>query len=81
MVESDERWMRLALRLAAKGRGFTNPNPMVGAVVVSKDNHPVGTGYHERVGEAHAEVNALEDAGQRAFGGTLATLEHLCAHP
>ena len=79
MVESDERWMRLALRLAAKGRGFTNPNPMVGAVVVSKDNHPVGTGYHERVGEAHAEVNALEDAGQRAFGGTLyCTLEPCC---
>jgi len=42
MVESDERWMRLALQLATKGRGFTNPNPMVGAVIVGKDNYPVG---------------------------------------
>ena len=79
MVESDERWMTLALQLATKGRGFTNPNPMVGAVVVGKDNHPVGTGYHEEVGGPHAEVNALEDAGQQAFGGTLyCTLEPCC---
>ena len=79
MVESDERWMRLALRIATKGRGSTNPNPMVGAVIVSKDNRPVGNGYHAEVGGAHAEINALDDAGQQAFGGTLyCTLEPCC---
>lgn len=54
----DERFMRIALELAAKGRGKTYPNPMVGAVVV-KNGRIVGRGYHKRAGGPHAEIIAL----------------------
>ena len=64
-----------ALELAERGRGMTHPNPVVGAVVVS-DGEVVGEGWHERKGGPHAEVIALEAAGERARGGTLfVTLE------
>jgi diaminohydroxyphosphoribosylaminopyrimidine deaminase/5-amino-6-(5-phosphoribosylamino)uracil reductase len=64
-----------ALELAERGRGTTYPNPVVGAVVVS-DGEVVGEGWHERKGAPHAEVIALEAAGDRARGGTLfVTLE------
>jgi diaminohydroxyphosphoribosylaminopyrimidine deaminase / 5-amino-6-(5-phosphoribosylamino)uracil reductase len=64
-----------ALELAERGRGATHPNPVVGAVVVS-DGEVVGEGWHERKGGPHAEVIALEAAGDRARGGTLfVTLE------
>lgn len=43
---SDSKYMRLAIKLAQKGAGYVNPNPMVGAVIV-KDNHIIGQGYHE----------------------------------
>jgi len=75
----DERYMRRALLHAARGQGRTTPNPMVGAVVVSSDGVVVGHGWHARAGEAHAEVHALEAAGERARGGTLyVTLEPCC---
>ncbi len=67
---SDDIFMREALRLAGKGRGWTSPNPMVGAVVVQQ-GVIVGRGYHERVGGPHAEVNALREAGAGAAGGVL----------
>ena len=71
----DERWMRLALRLARLGEGKTRPNPPVGAVVV-KSGRPVGRGFHPRAGDPHAEVFALRQAGRRASGATLyVTLE------
>lgn len=74
----DEVYMKRALELAAKGAGRTNPNPLVGAVLV-KDGEIVGEGYHEVYGGAHAEVNAIRDAGQRAEGATLyVTLEPCC---
>ncbi len=77
VVES-ETWMRLALDLAERGRGAVEPNPLVGAVVV-RDNHIVGEGWHERFGQAHAEVNALLHAGPAARGATLyCTLEPCC---
>jgi diaminohydroxyphosphoribosylaminopyrimidine deaminase/5-amino-6-(5-phosphoribosylamino)uracil reductase len=64
-----------ALELAERGRGTTRPNPVVGAVVV-RDGEVVGEGWHERKGGPHAEVVALEAAGERARGGTLyVTLE------
>jgi diaminohydroxyphosphoribosylaminopyrimidine deaminase/5-amino-6-(5-phosphoribosylamino)uracil reductase len=75
----DEWFMRQALQLAAKGRGFTSPNPMVGAVVV-QDGAIVGRGYHERVGGPHAEVNALRHAGHRAAGATLYVTLEPCNH-
>src|SRR5262245_18468331 len=64
-------YMDRALFHAARGRGRTSPNPMVGAVVVSPDGVVVGYGYHERAGAPHAEVRALEMAGPRAQGATL----------
>src|SRR5580765_4344774 len=77
---SDAPWMDRALFHAARGAGRTSPNPLVGAVVVSPDGVLVGQGYHERAGEAHAEVRALEDAGSHAHGGTLYCTLEPCAH-
>ena len=75
----DDERMRQALRLAAQGRGRTSPNPMVGAVVVTRDGGVVGTGYHERAGGDHAEVRALAEAGAAARGATVyCTLEPCC---
>ncbi len=73
-------YMDQALFHAERGRGRTNPNPLVGAVVVSPDGVVVGEGCHERIGEAHAEVNALEMAGDRARGSTLYCTLEPCSH-
>ena len=71
--------MERALFHAARGSGRTSPNPLVGAVVVSADGVVVGQGFHERAGEPHAEIHALEAAGGRARGATLySTLEPCC---
>lgn len=70
--------MTLALRLAAKGRGTTSPNPMVGAVVV-RQGRIIGQGFHLRPGTPHAEIHALRQAGEQAQGATLyVTLEPCC---
>jgi diaminohydroxyphosphoribosylaminopyrimidine deaminase/5-amino-6-(5-phosphoribosylamino)uracil reductase len=80
MTPSDEKWMRRALELAERGRGFVEPNPLVGAVLVRNDQI-VGEGWHQRYGEAHAEINALAVAGEGAQGATLyVTLEPCCHH-
>jgi len=76
---NDKKYMRLALRLAIKGKGRTSPNPLVGAVIVRNDRI-VGRGYHKRVGEPHAEINALDMAGRRARGATLYLNLEPCAH-
>lgn len=77
-ADTDRRYMALALRLAAKARGRTRPNPMVGAVVVA-GRRIVGQGYHRRAGGPHAEILALEAAGRKAQGATLyLTLEPCC---
>jgi len=68
-----------ALELAERGRGTTYPNPVVGAVVVQGDE-VVGEGWHQRKGEAHAEVIALAAAGERAKGATLFVTMEPCAH-
>lgn len=71
--------MQRALLLAARGRGSTSPNPMVGAVVVDPDGVVVGSGFHEIAGGPHAEVVALHAAGARARAATLyCTLEPCC---
>ena len=76
---TDAALMRRALFHAARAEGGTVPNPMVGAVVVDADGVVVGQGYHERAGQAHAEVVALEAAGARARGATMyVTLEPCC---
>ena len=74
-------WMRRALELAALGAGRTSPNPLVGAVVLDSAGTLVGEGYHACAGTPHAEVHALQQAGERAQGGTLVvTLEPCCHH-
>jgi len=76
----DAEWMRLALELAELGEGDVHPNPLVGAVVASEDR-VVGRGYHRRFGGPHAEVFALDEAGEAARGATLyVTLEPCCHH-
>jgi len=77
---NDEKFMQVALKLAQKGEGAVNPNPLVGAVV-AKDGSVVGQGYHQKYGGPHAEVTALEEAGKDAPGATLyVTLEPCCHH-
>ncbi len=66
----EEKFMRRALKLADKGLSQTNPNPLVGAVLV-KNNKVIGEGFHRQFGEAHAEVNAINQAGKVAEGSTL----------
>ena len=75
----DTHFMKMALDLAQKGQGYTSPNPMVGAVVVS-NGQVVGKGYHEAAGQAHAEVNALDAAGDLAKGATLYVTLEPCNH-
>ncbi|MGD9365229.1 MAG: bifunctional diaminohydroxyphosphoribosylaminopyrimidine deaminase/5-amino-6-(5-phosphoribosylamino)uracil reductase RibD [Desulfobacteraceae bacterium] len=74
-----EKYMRTALELAAKGAGYVSPNPMVGAVMV-KDGRVVGQGYHQALGGPHAEVNAIDDAGEQARGATLYVTLEPCNH-
>lgn len=74
----DKSFMKLALQLAARAKGRTSPNPMVGAVVV-KDGIIVGRGFHQKAGTPHAEIHALREAGPQARGATLyVTLEPCC---
>ncbi|MCD6292607.1 MAG: bifunctional diaminohydroxyphosphoribosylaminopyrimidine deaminase/5-amino-6-(5-phosphoribosylamino)uracil reductase, partial [Deltaproteobacteria bacterium] len=71
--------MQAALGLARKALGLTAPNPMVGAVVVA-DGEIVGRGFHPRAGEPHAEVFALNDAGERALNAELFVTLEPCNH-
>lgn len=76
---SDREWMTRALALAAQGRGLTSPNPMVGAVLV-RDGRVVGEGFHTYEGLRHAEIIALEAAGENARGATLYVNLEPCCH-
>lgn len=75
----DRFYMQMALDLAARGTGHTSPNPLVGAVVV-QDRKVIGRGWHERFGGPHAEVNALNQAGDTARGATLYVTLEPCNH-
>lgn len=76
---ADQKYMRRALKLAELGEGAVSPNPMVGAVVV-KDGEIVGEGYHKKYGGAHAEVFALEQAGEAASGADVYVTLEPCSH-
>lgn len=81
MINSDRdvEHMAYALRLAQKGIYTTRPNPNVGCVITNTEGQIVGEGYHQRAGEAHAEINALAMAKEKARGGTAyVTLEPCC---
>lgn len=76
----DNYFMREAIRLARKGIGKTNPNPVVGAVVVA-GGKIIGRGYHHRYGDDHAEINAIKNTSDKVEGSTLyITLEPCCHH-
>ncbi len=75
----DEAWMARALKLAERGRYTTMPNPRVGCVLV-KHGKPLADGYHQRAGEPHAEVHALEAAGEHARGATAYVTLEPCSH-
>jgi diaminohydroxyphosphoribosylaminopyrimidine deaminase/5-amino-6-(5-phosphoribosylamino)uracil reductase len=79
LAPDEERHLRRALKLAARGRYRAAPNPMVGAVVV-RDGEIVGEGWHRAVGGPHAEVEAFRAAGERTQGATLYVNLEPCAH-
>ncbi|MBD5543554.1 MAG: bifunctional diaminohydroxyphosphoribosylaminopyrimidine deaminase/5-amino-6-(5-phosphoribosylamino)uracil reductase RibD [Lachnospiraceae bacterium] len=75
---SHEEYMRLAIKEAIKGMGYTNPNPMVGAIIV-KDGRIIGKGYHEKYGQLHAERNAIASCTESPEGAAIyVTLEPCC---
>ena len=76
---SDRRYLRECLELAARARGATSPNPMVGAVIV-REGTVVGRGFHPGPGKPHAERLALQEAGERARGATLYVNIEPCRH-
>lgn len=78
-MKTDTDYMQLALDLAASAKGNTNPNPVVGAVLV-KNGVIVGTGLHRKAGEPHAEVHAFNMAGHHAEGATLYVTLEPCSH-
>lgn len=75
----DVEYMKRALELAKMGQGWTNPNPMVGAVIV-KNGRIIGEGYHKKCGQAHAEVNALANASESVEGATMYVSLEPCSH-
>jgi len=79
-VPHERAAMRRALALAARGVGAVEPNPPVGAVVVTADGRVLGEGWHERFGGPHAEVLALRAAGDAARGATLCVTLEPCCH-
>ncbi len=80
-MHSVKNYIRQCFELALQAEGRTSPNPMVGAIVVGKDGQVVGTGFHPRAGEPHAEVYALTEAGEKAKGATIyVSLEPCCHH-
>src|SRR3989344_769529 len=76
---SEQKYMKMALALAEKGRGRVSPNPLVGAVIV-KGGRVVGRGWHEHYGGRHAEANAIIHAGKNASGADLYVTLEPCNH-
>jgi len=80
--KADQKWMSLALEIAERGAGFVSPNPLVGCVIVSKEGKKIGQGFHERYGQAHAEVNAIRSVKKKEQlnGATLYVTLEPCSH-
>jgi diaminohydroxyphosphoribosylaminopyrimidine deaminase/5-amino-6-(5-phosphoribosylamino)uracil reductase len=79
-ISADELFLRQALELAAHGEGLAAPNPMVGAVIVDERGRIVGSGTHRYAEMKHAEVLAIEEAGERARGNTMYVNLEPCSH-
>lgn len=80
---TNDHFIHQALELATKGRGYVSPNPLVGCVIVGKDGKVLGTGYHQKFGEPHAEVNAVRDADKNGYsvnGATVYVNLEPCTH-
>lgn len=75
----DKKYMQRAIDLAKKGAGYTNPNPLVGAVIV-KDHKIIGEGYHAKYGSHHAEVNAFLNATEDVTGADMYVTLEPCSH-
>lgn len=78
-MNEHEHYMRLALENARAMRGQTDPNPLVGSVIIN-ENRIVGFGAHMKAGEPHAEIHALRMAGEKAAGGTIYVTLEPCSH-
>lgn len=76
---TDESYIKLTLEIAKKGIGSVSPNPLVGAVLV-KEGKIIGAGYHQKYGEAHAEINAINSASESVEGATLFVNLEPCSH-
>lgn len=76
---TDESYIKLTLEIAKRGAGSVSPNPMVGCVIIKNDKI-IGAGYHERYGENHAEVNAIESAKESVEGAVLYVNLEPCCH-
>ncbi len=76
---SDESYIQLALEIAKKGIGKVSPNPLVGAVII-KNDRIIGAGFHEKFGENHAEINAINSARESIEGSTLYINLEPCSH-
>ena len=79
-AERKNELMAEALSLAARAEGMTSPNPLVGAIVLDAEGEFAGRGWHQKAGEPHAEVLALQEAGERARGGVLIVTLEPCSH-
>lgn len=78
-VKQSDYYIKRTFELAKKGAGYVSPNPMVGAVIV-KNNNIIGEGFHDKFGEAHAEVRAIENASESVKGATLYCNLEPCCH-
>ncbi len=73
-------WMRRAIQLALLAEGRTSPNPLVGAIILDSSGRLVGEGFHAEAGKAHAEIEALAQAGDRSLDGTIVVTLEPCCH-
>jgi len=73
-------WMRRSIQLALIAEGMTSPNPLVGAIVLDSNGRLVGEGFHSGSGSAHAEIEALNQAGEKSINGTIVVTLEPCCH-
>lgn len=78
--ETDQHYMHRCIELARKAEGRSSPNPLVGAVVLDRNGAVVGESFHPKAGQPHAEVFALDAAGDKALGGTIYVNLEPCCH-
>ena len=76
---ADESYIQLTIEIAKKGEGNVSPNPLVGCVII-KDNRIIGAGYHQKFGEDHAEINAINSSAESLEGSTLYVNLEPCSH-